>query len=111
MLQTIYVLGCILGFVLPYSQLIPFAIDHGFDLKLFFEQIFVNQIASCFALDVIVSSFVFWVFVLVEGFRLEMKYLWVYVLANLTVGLSFALPLFLLMRQRRLMGVWSYEQK
>ncbi|MDJ0634883.1 MAG: DUF2834 domain-containing protein [Xenococcaceae cyanobacterium MO_188.B29] len=102
MLQTIYLLGCILGFALPYSQLIPFAIDHGFDLKLFFEQLFVNHISSCFALDVIVSSLVFWVLVWVEGTRLKIDNLWVYVVANLTVGLSFGLPLFLLMRERKL---------
>ncbi|MGK7934960.1 MAG: DUF2834 domain-containing protein [Xenococcaceae cyanobacterium] len=102
MIQTIYLLGCVLGFVLPYSQLIPFVIDRGFDLKLFFEQLFVNHISSCFALDVIVSSFVFWVLVWVEGTRLKMENLWVYVIANLTVGLSFGLPLFLLMRERKL---------
>ena len=102
MLQTLYLIGCVLGFVLPYSQLIPFAIDHGFDWQLFFEQLFVNHISSCFALDVIVSSFVFWVLVWVEGSRLKMENLWVYVVANLTVGLSLGLPLFLLMRERKL---------
>ena len=102
MLQTLYLLGCVIGFVLPYSQLIPFAIEHGFDLKLFFEQLFVNRISSCFALDVIVSSFVFWILVFVEGSRLKMVNLWIYVVANLTVGLSFGLPLFLFMRERKL---------
>ena len=102
MLKTIYALSCVLGLVLPYSQLIPFAIDRGFDPVLFLEQLFANRIASCFALDVIVSSFVFWILVFVEGSRLEMNNLWVYILANLTVGLSFGLPLFLLMRQRKL---------
>ena len=102
MLQTIYILGCIFGFALPYSQLIPFAIDYGFDLQLFVEQLFINRVASCFALDVIVSSFVFWILVWVEGSRLAMNNLWIYILANLTIGLSFGLPLFLLIRQRKL---------
>ena len=109
MLQAIYILSCVLGFVLPYSQLIPFAIDHGFSLKVFFEQLFINRIASCFALDVIVSSVVFGILVFVEGSRLEMKNLWIYILANLTVGLSFGLPLFLLIRQGILTGVRNYE--
>ena len=102
MLQTLYLIGCLFGFVLPYSQLIPFAIEHGFNLQLFIKQLFVNHISSCFALDIIVSSFVFWILVWVEGSRLKMDNLWVYVVANLTVGLSFGLPLFLLMRQRKL---------
>ena len=33
-----------------------------------------------------------------EGMKLQMKYLWIYIVLNLTVGLSFALPLFLWMR-------------
>ena len=36
MLQALYILGCVLGFALPYSQLIPFAIEHGFALKTIF---------------------------------------------------------------------------
>ena len=109
MLQAIYILSCVLGFVLPYSQLIPFAIEQGFSPRVFFEQLFINHISSCFALDVIVSSFVFWILVFIEGSRLEMKNLWVYILANLTVGLSFGLPLFLLVRQGRLTRVRNYE--
>lgn len=31
-----------------------------------------------------------------------MKFLWIYIVCNLIVGLSLALPLFLLMRQRQL---------
>jgi hypothetical protein len=45
---------------------------------------------------------VFWVFVFVEASRLEMKNPWLYLLATLLVGLSFALPLFLYFRERKL---------
>jgi len=101
-MKTIYSILCILGFVLPYSQFIPFLLENGLDLNLFFQELFINKISSFFAMDLIVSSLVLWTFVFWEGSRLKMKYLWVYIVGNLTIGVSFALPLFLLMRQKQL---------
>lgn len=43
----------------------------------------------------IVSSLALWIFIFSEGRRLDMKHLWVYVVCNLTVGVSLALLLFL----------------
>ncbi len=102
MIQTAYLILCILGTILPYSQFVPFLVEHGLDLQLFFEQLFVNRISSFFGMDLIVSSLVLWVFVFWEGARLGMKNLWIYVASNLLVGVSLGLPLFLLMRQRKL---------
>ncbi|MGI2904462.1 DUF2834 domain-containing protein [Tolypothrix sp. VBCCA 56010] len=101
MLQSFYLILCILGFVLPYSQFVPFLLEHGLDIKLFFEQLFANRISGFFGMDVAVSSLVLWTFVFSEGTRLKMRYLWVYVVCNLLVGVSFGLPLFLLIRQRQ----------
>jgi hypothetical protein len=101
-LPSIYLVLSILGFVLPYSQLIPFVASNGFDLSLFWSQLFINQASSDFALDLFVSSAVFWIFVFKEGTRLNLKFLGVYVLSNLIIGLSFALPLFLWVRSRHL---------
>ncbi|WP_051469970.1 DUF2834 domain-containing protein [Fischerella sp. PCC 9605] len=70
MLQGIYLLLCILGFALPYSPLVMFLLDHGFDIKLFFELMFANHICASFGLDVIVSGLVLLVFVFWEGTRL-----------------------------------------
>ncbi len=102
MLQNIYILLCLLGFVLPYSQFIPFLSEHGLNITLFFEQLFANRISAFFAIDLLISSVVFWVFLYWEGSRLKMSNLWVYVVCNLAVGLSLGFPLFLLMRQRKL---------
>jgi hypothetical protein len=102
MIKVIYLLLCILGFALPYSQFVPFILEHGLDIKLFFEQLFANKISSFFGMDLIVSSLVLWTFVFWEGTRLKMQNLWVYIICNLLVGVSLGLPLFLLMRQRQL---------
>ncbi len=102
MIKVIYLLLCILGSVLPYSQFVPFILEQGLDIKLFFEQLFANKISGFFGMDVIVSSLVLWTFVFWEGTRLKMQNLWVYIACNLLVGVSLALPLFLLMRERQL---------
>lgn len=102
MVKIIYFLLCILGTVLPYSQFLPFLLEHSLNISLFIQELFANRISSFFGLDLIVSSLVFWVFVFWEGTRLKMQNLWVYVASNLLVGVSLALPLFLLMRHQHL---------
>jgi uncharacterized protein DUF2834 len=101
-MKIFYLLAAILGAVLPLSQLIPFLKTHGLNLKLFFTYLFSNSVSGFFGMDVIVSSVVLWIFVFSEGGRLGMRRLWVYVVANLAVGVSLALPLFLLFRERAL---------
>jgi hypothetical protein len=97
---NLYLLLCVAGTVLPCSQLIPFLRENGLDLNLFFEQLFSTRIGAFFGWDVIVSSVTLWVFVLVEGRRDGVKSLWAPIAANLAVGVSLGLPLFLYMRER-----------
>lgn len=99
--QIVYLLLCVAGTILPYSQLIPFLREHGLNMSVFFQQLFATRISGFFGLDVIVSSLVLWFFVYTEGTRLKMRYLWVCIVASLLVGVSLGLPLFLLMRQSK----------
>lgn len=61
-----------------------------------------NPIAAATLTDFTVSCIVFWAFLFVESRRLGIKHAWVFVLTNIFVGLSFALPAFLFMRERAL---------
>jgi hypothetical protein len=97
-----YLALCVVGTLLPYWQLVPFLREHGLDLGLFAEQMFSNRIAAFFATDVIVSSLALWVLVAVEGRRAGVRHLWAPIVANLAVGVSLGLPLFLYMREVRL---------
>jgi hypothetical protein len=99
-MSRLYLVLCILGAVLPLSQLAPFLLEHGLDTRLFFAQLFASDISSFFGLDVIVSAFVLIAFVVVEGRRLAFRRIWPYVAGTLLVGVSFGLPLFLLARER-----------
>jgi hypothetical protein len=100
--RTLYFFLCVVGTLLPYSQLLPFLREHGLDLGLFFEQLFANRVSSFFGMDVLVSSLVLWVLVAIEGRRAGMQQLWVPIAANFAVGVSLGLPLFLYLRERRL---------
>jgi len=101
MIQYLYLFLCVAGTALPCSQLLPFLAEHGLDFPLMIEQLFANRMSGFFALDVIVSSVVLWVFVFTEGRRRQMKHLWIYIVCNLAVGVSLGLPLFLYVRERR----------
>ena len=97
-----YLALAVLGTVLPYSQFLPFIREHGLDLRLFVDQLFANRVSGFFAFDVVVSSVVLWVLVLTEGRRRQVPHLWAPLVANLAVGVSLGLPLFLYLRERRL---------
>ncbi|HKO45860.1 MAG TPA: DUF2834 domain-containing protein [Pyrinomonadaceae bacterium] len=102
LMRWFYFIAAIIGAILPLWQLIPFLTRYGFDMRLFFEQLFQNHVSAFFGLDVIISSFVLWLFVFSEGRRRGMKYLWAYVICNLAIGVCLALPLFLFFRERKL---------
>ncbi len=102
MVRRLYLVLCIAGTILPCWQFLPFVRDHGLDLPLFIDQLFANPVSGFFGMDVIVSSVVLWVFVFSEGRRIGAKHQWAPIAANLLVGVSLGLPLFLYLREGRL---------
>ena len=98
-MKRIYAALCILGFVVPYAFFIPFLFENGLNLELFARQMFANKIASFFSADVLVSSIVLWTFIYFETHKHTIRNWWLAILANLTGGVSLAMPLFLLLRE------------
>ena len=101
MKKNVYLICTILGLIIPWSILIsrftaqePIAGLFGF--------LFVNAYSASFTADLVLSIIVFWFFVIHESQKFNMKNAWLYILASLTVGLSFTLPLFLFFRERQL---------
>lgn len=101
-LKTVFLILCALGALLPLSQFIPWVVENGLDVPLFFQELFSTKIGSFFGMDVMVSAVVLFVFIFTEGKRLEIPNLWLPVFATLSVGVSLGLPLFLYMRQHQL---------
>jgi hypothetical protein len=102
-LRHLYLAFALIGLLLPYSQFLPWIVEHhAMNMPLFIRDMFANQISAFFATDVIVSAIVLIVFVLVDGRRLGVRSLWLPVTATLLVGVSLGLPLFLYLRQIQL---------
>ena len=101
-LRHVYLIFCVLGFALPYSQFVPWLLEHGLDSSLFTRDLFANRIGAFFGMDMVVSAIVLCVFAVREGRRLGMRGLWLPVVAVFAVGVSLGLPLFLYLRQAHL---------
>ena len=91
-MRQIYLVLAIVGAVVPYVFFVQFFGEHGVSLAGFLGGLFVNGAAGGFAADVFISSAVFWVYMFS---RKEGPSPWLYVVVNLTIGLSCALPLYL----------------
>jgi hypothetical protein len=99
--RTIYLCLCAAGTIVPYWQLLPFLRAHGLDLRLMVEQLFAAPVSAFFGADVIVSSLVLAVFVIVDAQRHGVRHLWAPILGTLLVGVSLGLPLYLYLRERK----------
>jgi Terpene cyclase DEP1 len=97
--RHVYLILCVLGIVLPYSQLVPWLLEHGLNATLFFRELLASRIGAFFAMDVIVSAIVLLCFIQSEGKRLRVRLLWLSAIGTLIVGVSFGFPLFLFQRQ------------
>jgi hypothetical protein len=65
---------------------------------LFIQSLFVNGAAGGFAVDVLISILVFWVWSYADARQHQIKNWWVVLPAGFMVGLSLALPLYLYLR-------------
>ena len=101
MKKNIFLVLAVIGFVVPYFFFLQLPVQNGFNLSSLLQPFFANNFMKGAAMDLTISVIVFWIFAFAEANRLQMKNPWVYVLATLLVGLSFALPLFLYFRERK----------
>ena len=93
---------CLIGLLIPYYFLSQFIATKGLDGRALFRDLFSTHISAFFAVDLLLSCVVFVRFVRQEARQYSMPHQWMYFLALVLVGLSFALPLFLLGREHHL---------
>ncbi|HET8566665.1 MAG TPA: DUF2834 domain-containing protein [Solirubrobacterales bacterium] len=92
----------VVGFLVPITMITLFFGHHGFTIAGAFRHWGEAPLATLVALDLSISFVAFALWAAWEGKRLEMRSWWVPVPAAIFVGLCFALPLFLLLRERTL---------
>jgi hypothetical protein len=97
-MRIFLIVCCIAGIVVPYWFALPFFLIHGPNFRLFVEEIFATRISSFFAADLILSSVIFLSWSRREAKDKNIQGWWLVLVSNLVVGLSLALPLYLLKR-------------
>jgi hypothetical protein len=94
-MKNIYLLLAILGGIIPYLFFFQFIQIEGLNIPLFVESLFVNGAAGGFSADLLFTSFVFWLFMFVESKDSSNPKPYLFIILNLTIGLSCALPAYL----------------
>ena len=105
--KNIFLFLAIIGFIAPYYFFLQV---REFDLAGLLQQVSASRILGGLAIDLLVSVIVFWFFLFTEARKLQMKNAWVYLLATMLVGISFALPLFLYFRERKLQSTGASRE-
>lgn len=102
-MKNLYLVLAIAGAILPAVAF--FGVFGGEPLPApqhWLAALYVNVGTAAAFTDLSWASLVFWVFAFSESARLGLRHAWIYIPLNCLVGLSFALPLFLFFRARRL---------
>ncbi len=92
-LRNIWLLLAIAGAVAPWYYLTGFLVANGLDLAGFFAAAAANDVAAGFVADLLISSLVFWIYMYSR--RSAGPAPWPFILINLFIGLSCALPAYL----------------
>lgn len=102
--RRLYLGLTIIGSILPWIFFDQFLFSGAASVSEFFAQALPNSVAAAFTADVTISGLTLLGFIGFELKRLELsrKWLWLFIVCTLTIGVSCALPLFLYVRERRL---------
>ncbi|WP_329903464.1 DUF2834 domain-containing protein [Porphyromonas pogonae] len=102
-LSLLYLLLAVLGlsaFVLVNIGIREYG---GFNVKDFVSSTWINDwYARSISADFIVVALTAIAFMIIEGMRVRMKYIWLFVIMSFLIAIAFAFPLFLFFRERKL---------
>ena len=98
-MKNVYLALAVVGAVVPYVFFLDFMGSAGVDLGGFVSALFVNGAAGGFAADLLITSLVFWLYMFSRSNGLSP---WLFIILNLAIGLSCALPAYLYAITRRM---------
>lgn len=94
-IKNVYLVLAIAGAVIPYVFFIEHFRAAGFGLLDFISALFVTAPAAGFTSDLLISSLVFWVAILQRRSRGKGPNPALFIVLNVSIGLSCALPAYL----------------
>ena len=89
-----------LGSVVPIFFFAQYFIQTSFSIENIFGSLFHNPLMSGFTLDILLSIFLFLVWTFVE-YKDDLKRWYLLLITSCLVGLSFSLPIYLLMKYKK----------
>jgi len=104
LLSWIYLCFAVLGGILPTIANIEYMrlYGPGFDISQFIHLANVNPAAQSLSRDLLIGAGATMIWIISESNRLKMKNLWIVLLTTFIIAFAFAAPLFLFLRERRL---------
>ena len=105
--SLIAVVLAVLGAILPSLANIDFIRSYGstFDIIKFIQLANINPAAQSLSRDLLIGASAITVWIVSESKRLRMKNLWIILLSSVTIAFAFAAPLFLYLRERRIIEI------
>ena len=94
-MKTFYLILAIVGAVVPFIFFFRHFGSAGFSLFDFVDALFVTPAAAGFTVDLLITSFVFWVAMIQRSSHGQGPKPALFVVLNLLIGLSCALPAYL----------------
>jgi len=101
-LQYLYLFLAVIGLIVTWSNNIYYLDPATGGLLQFVKDTFVNKAATSITLDIVVLFIVCAIWMMVEGKKLAMKNVWLYIVGGLCIAISVTFPLFLFFREERL---------
>lgn len=96
-MKYFYIAAALLGSIIPYGAFLPWLIENGANLSLFFEMAIANPISLFAWLDVLITLIVF---IIVDAKTNKVAYWYLALVGTVCVGVSCGLPLYLYLRTR-----------
>ncbi len=100
-MKKIYLLLSVVGAIVPYLFFFQFIQAEGLNIPAFISALFVNGAAGGFSADLLLSSFIFWLFMFQQVKESNGPKPYLFIVLNLIIGLSCALPAYLFAREGR----------
>ena len=112
-LAYVYIAFAIAGAILPTLANIEFVQNYGggFDISKFIELANDNPASRSLSRDLFIGAGSVTIWMFSEARRLEMKNFWIVILTTFTIAFAFAAPLFLFLRERRLIEISSMNKE
>jgi len=100
-MKALYLVLAIIGAAVPYAFFIQHFSSEGISLSDFVAALFANAAAGGFTADLLLTSTVFWLFMIQQRTRGKGPSPILFSVLNLLIGLSCAFPAYLYARERK----------